>query len=265
VHCDVAYARLIGTTLNGDKITTRNSNCWRTLCSQVEFSTTPLVSLRKTSWKNSLREWEWFMSGSCYLSELHPAVKSWWEPWADENGRIAHNYSQQFRRFYGEKDFVDQIHLLIQGICDHPYSRRNVITTWNKADMNAPECPITNCHGTVIQAFVDPNNQLTLVMYQRSVDVICGLPHNWIQYWAFLLWLAHSTQRQVGKFIWIGGDIHVYEQHLPLALRMITQDPEPIKTPNLVYTPTSAQFKADDFTLDAEYQPLIVERAEMVV
>lgn len=258
------YADLIRATLAGDTITTRNSTVKRRVGQQVTFSSTPLVSSRKTAWRSALREMEWFLSGSCNINDLHPSVHPWWQPWADAAGNVCNNYSVQFRAFLGVSGTpVDQIDLLVNGVTSHPYSRRNVITTWNTADMVDGITPITNCHGTVIQAFVDSQNRLDLIMYQRSVDLICGLPHNWIQYWAFLQWLAHRGGRQVGRFIWTGGDIHIYGEHLDLAQRILATGE--VAQPELVYTPTSDTFKADDFTLSGPYEPAITEKAVMVV
>lgn len=271
---DDVYASIIRECLAGERITTRNSVCFRTFARQVRFTSTPLVCSRKTSWKNCLREWEWFMSGSNAIEDLHPSVRHWWMPWAaDEQHygkpglgpdfRVAHNYSEQFRYFQGRTGYVDQIQYLIDGIRNHPFSRRNVITTWNTADMAHPECKITNCHNSLTQAFVDTENRLHLVTYQRSVDVICGLPHNWAQEWAFLLWLAHLGGRLVGSLTWIGGDVHVYEAHLPLAEKILAAPPQ--QSPEMVYRPTSEEFLADDFSLDREYAPVVNERAEMIV
>lgn len=264
---DKVYQNLIHHVIyKGQRIATRNSDVWRTFATPVKIARTPLISLRKTAWKNALREWEWFMSGSHNINDLHPSVHSWWKPWADKNGYVYYNYSQQFRRWCYGPGLFDQIEYLIEGIRDHPHSRRNVITTWNTGEMADPECPITNCHGTVIQAFVNPDDSLHLVTYQRSVDVICGLPHNWIQYWAFLLWLAYRSKRKVGELLWIGGDVHVYEKHYELATKIRTAElPNPYAVPALIYLPTSEEFKADDFSLDSEYKPLILDRAEMIV
>jgi thymidylate synthase len=264
---DWAYVSIIEDCLrNGELIRTRNANAYRVIASTWRFETTPLVSARKTAWKNALREWEWFMSGSSNIKDLHPAVHSWWQPWANGAGVVWNNYSSEFRAFCGVQSCVDQIELLIEGIKEHPYSRRNVITTWNTADMHDRNTPITNCHGTVIQAFVDLANKLHLVTYQRSVDVICGLPHNWVQYWAFLMWLAHRGNRQVGSLTWIGGDVHVYEAHQDLAKRVVKAAGEVKEpTPQLIYQPTSDDFKADDFTLSMPYEPVLIEKAEMFV
>lgn len=247
---------------SGHSVKTRNAVVNRRTVEYVEFEKTPLVSVRKTAWLSALREWEWFMQGSDNINDLHPTVRTWWKPWADPQGFINHNYSSQFRDWGGG---FDQIEYLLDGIRDHPFSRRNVITTWNTSDMASPSTPITNCHGTVIQAFVQPDNKLDLFTYQRSVDVICGLPHNWIQYWAFLLWLASRTGKEPGKLQWMGGDVHVYPEHAVLAekiLRVEDSTPEP---PRLLYTPSGEEFRASDFTLDSQYYPVIQDRAEMIV
>lgn len=265
---DFEYQALIADVMNnGQMVHTRNSDCMRLINDCRVLSRTPLVNVRKTAWKTCLREWEWFMSGSDNINTLHPSVRHWWEPWADFTGEVRYNYSYQFRNCEGE---FDQIEALIEAIKKHPFSRRSVITTWNSSEMWDATCPITNCHGTVIQAFVeanppDPIPSLTLVTYQRSCDVICGLPHNWLQYWAFLMWLAHRTGLRVGDLHWIGGDVHVYKQHFPIVESIQSLSLSGLVSPQLVYKPTSEEFKADDFSLDLEYRPLLSVKAEMVV
>lgn len=270
---DHVYAGMIDwITKTGDTVVTRNAKVKRRFSIPVEFTSTPLVSVRKTAWKNCLREWEWFMSGSNRIEDLDPSVRSWWSPWgtvrkgSDDGEKIVeNNYSKMFRIFFGRKRYVDQIEYLVDGIENHPYSRRNVITTWNTADMTDPDTVITNCHGTVIQTFVRPDNSLHLVTYQRSCDVVCGVPHNWLQYWAFLTWLAHRGHRTVGSLTWIGGDVHVYEQHEDLAAEIVRSAMSVKSTPQLVYRPTSKEFRADDFSLDRPYEPVIDKKAVMVV
>ncbi len=263
-RCDNEYASLLSDVLRGETVNTRNSVVNRRIAKTVEFHGTPLVSARKTAWKTALREWEWFMSGSCDINDAHPSVRPWWEPWADKKGLVRNNYSVQFREFHGRDGSVDQIEALVAGVRDHPNSRRNVITTWNTADMLSPETPITNCWGTVIQVFDDWGG-LHLVTYQRSVDAVCGLPHNLVQMWAFLLWLAHRTGKPAAALVWIGGDVHVYQEHNDLAWRIIHAAEKARPTPNLVYRPTTEDFRADDFTLDCEYAPVLTERAKMIV
>jgi thymidylate synthase len=263
---DKIFADMLSTIMNfGDDINTRNSVTRRYLHLSTRFDSTPLISVRKTAWKLALREFEWFLSGSNNINDLHPSVRHWWQPWADSNGLIANNYSIQFRDFVGHHGSVDQVKYLIDGIKYHPYSRRNIITTWNTSDMINQSTPITNCHGSLISAFVQPDKSLHLSMVQRSSDMVLGMPHNWIQYWAFLMYLAKRSDTAVGSLIWTGEDCHIYQNHEDAASKIISSDLSAIKTPNLIYRPTSEDFKADDFSLDSEYKPLISEKLVMTI
>ena len=256
--------------LYGEDITTRNSDTKRLTNLAAVFTYTPLVSIRRTAWHSAIAEFEWFLSGSPYVSDLPDKVKKWWLPWADKiTSRIWGNYSEQFRAFYGrEGKPVDQIAYLIKAISDHPYGRRSVITTWNTADMVSSQNPITNCHGTVIQAFVKTNNTLDLTMYQRSADMVLGVPHNWIQYWAFLLYLSKQADKEPGSLTWIGGDCHVYANHVDIAKQMIDRFNNVVisSAPQLVYVGQKGdEFKASDFVLVGEYDPIIKQSAPMTV
>jgi thymidylate synthase len=265
---DAKYLRLIDSCLKyGEQVQTRNSKVSRIIGRTVEFADTPLIGVRKTAWKNALREWEWFMSGSTRLDDLHPSVRHWWAPWKNESGVVLYNYSMQFRCFTDgyECASLDQVKYMVDTLKNHPYSRRNLLTTWHAAQMASSDCPITNCHNTVTQAFVVGGNRLRLVTYQRSVDLVCGLPHNWIQMAAFQLWLCAQTNLLVDGLTWIGGDIHLYEDHYPMAQRMLGCTDDLRRSPVLCYRPTGDDFKADDFYLDGEYQPLITDKVEMVV
>ncbi len=261
----------------GTEISTRNSICKRLIYGQMSFDKTPLISVRRTAWRNALREMEWFLSGSNDINDLHHKVRHWWQPWASESGYVHNNYSKQFRNFDGHGHrggakycaSVDQIAYLLQSIKEHPYSRRAVITTWHTHDMVSPNTPITNCHGTVIQAFVEPDNSLHMYMHQRSSDMVLGLQHNLIQYWALLQWIAHRTKRKVGNFIWSGGDCHIYKDHYDMAQKIIDLPLWNLKAndniPELVYNPTSKDFKAEDFSLSGKYDPIIKENLKMIV
>ena len=267
---DHTYCDLIAQVRNrGHRLFTRNAYRTRLIAQTVHLDRTPLVSARKTAWRNALREWEWFMSGSNNVNALHESVRHWWKPWANAYGEVKYNYSKQFRCFdggWGRKGF-DQLTHWLDGVRDHPNSTRNVMTTWHSEEMAAKDCPITNCHGTVIQAFVT-DGVLDIFTYQRSCDLVCGVPHNWIQYWAFLLWAAHRTGHRPGAVTWTGGDVHLYEEHLPMADRLIALTLQELLTdgtPELVYTPTSDEFIADDFQLNGPYQPVITDSVKMIV
>ena len=282
LEADVNFMYMIDEIMrDGVEVNTRNSLTKRLRNLQTTYTQAPLVTIRRTAWRNAIREMEWFLSGSNNINDLHEKVRHWWEPWANESGFIHNNYSKQLRQFDGaqhqggvrqlDKNGTDQIAYLMDAIKNHPFSRRSVITTWHTHDMVSPVTPITNCHGTVIQAFVEPDNSLHLTMYQRSSDMVLGLPHNLIQYWALLMYLAYHGGRDVGSFTWIGGDCHVYKEHYELAEEMSLAlfghqaSGQINKPPKLIYTPTSEDFKAEDFSLDSKYEPILKKSAKMIV
>lgn len=166
---------------------------------------------------------------------------------------------------YRNEILIDQLDIAIDKLKNDPYSRRNVITTWIPQHVNAGLINPTNCHGSIIQFFVNSDNTVDMTMYQRSADVMLGVPHNWIQYWALLQYLCHQSGREVGKFTWTGGDIHIYEKHFEAADKVRYSNISHIETPTLTYNPTSDNFKAEDFSLDGEYKPLIKESLELIV
>lgn len=269
---DLQYVNLIKDILcQGEEVVGRNSKTKRLFGLSMNFESTPLISIRKTAWKLALREMEWFLSGSNDINDLDASVRHWWSPWANQTGMINNNYSKQFRRFSGIDNkgngyFFDQINHSIELLKKDPYSRRNVMTVWNPGEMADPDTPITNCHSTVIQLIVTENDFLNMIMYQRSCDMILGVPHNIIQHWAFLLYLAKKSNKVPKSLKWIGGDCHVYEQHYDGAQTMVNFDvKQPFTDAELVYKPTNDSFKAFDFSLDKKYRPILDIKFNMIV
>lgn len=210
---DIEYAGMISDIqTHGDVINSRIGQT-RSLCDlrDVIFCGTPLVTARTVAWKKALLEMEWILSGNKKCPPI--LAETWWKDQLHESGFYVAGYGDQLRSYSGH---FDQIDFLIDGIRNHGTSRRLVITTWNPCEMHEitsingnPRTP-TTCHGTVIQLFVR-RDKLSMTMYQRSADMLLGVPHNWIQYWALLLWLASRSGLKPGSFRWIAGDAHIYQ------------------------------------------------------
>lgn len=254
-NTDKLYATLVELCrVTGQRIKGRNHAALSVIdAPTLTFHKTPLVTLKKTAWRKALREMEWFLSGD---PQCPNALLDWWGAQLYKTSEQGHcyflGYGHQLRRF-GEG--VDQVEKLIQEIKEHPYSRRHVVTTWNPADMariayfnHNPNTP-TTCHGTVIQAFVR-SGHLHFKTYQRSADIILGVPHNWIQYWGFLLWLAHETRLLPGTLQWIFGDLHLYDEPSHLAVADAILD-APVREvfAELVYVGQGGDFRASNFEL----------------
>lgn len=238
---------------------TRNHYAYSLITSDnILFANTPLVTVRKTAWKKALREMEWFLSGD---SKCPDELLDWWDGQLSSYGRYHAGYGEQLRSF-GSR--FDQIGSLIQSLIHHPCSRRHVITTWNPSDMdiitvlNDNLKTPTTCHGTIIQYFVR-DGKLHASTYQRSADVLLGVPHNFIQHWALLLWLARQANLEVGTLRWLLGDAHVYNEpsHLEVAQQIIHADltQRTLPNPTLVYHGvTGDEFIASDFEMMGEIE-----------
>lgn len=279
MHADRALRSLVSLAGLGSRIVTRNYEVDRihpAIPLAETFHDLPLVTVRKVPWKKALREMEWFMSGKV---ECPDELKDWWKGQLSPSGYHWSGYAQQLRGsfyHYGGDGTFDQIEYIIDGIKNSPNSRRLCISTWNTGEManitklnKNPNTP-SNCHLSFVQFFVH-GGSLFMKQYQRSCDILLGLPCNWVQHWALLAYIAHKTGYQVGGYTWLGGDAHVYahESHQKVA-RAILDIPNVIMTergltPSLVYTPTSEEFKASDFTLSFEPQtPLVTGRPQLL-
>lgn len=188
------------------------------------FVTFPLVQSRTTAWKKALLEMEWFMSGKL---QCPAALLNWWDGQLNPENRYYGGYGQQLRR-HGVHQF-DQIGALLDGLKKHPDSRRLILTTWDPWTMSRigelnhnPKTP-TCCHGTITQ-FAVISGRVHATTYQRSADVLLGLPHNFVQYWGLLLYCAHYSGLAVGSLRYILGDAHLYDEpsHLECAKALVT-------------------------------------------
>lgn len=144
-------------------------------------------------------------------------------------GDIGKGYGHQWRRFgeikkkvrFGSgveawtddvvtKEGFDQIDWVINEIKRNPNSRRLLVTGWNPHDADKVDLP--PCH-TLFQFFVE-KGKLSCQLYQRSADLLLGVPFNIASYALLTHLVAAECGLEVGEFIWTGGDIHIYTPQL---------------------------------------------------
>lgn len=265
---DRQYQNLIARVCrNGDLVTARNAQTRRIFdADPITFSATPLVTIRKTAWRLAIREMEWFLSG---IDRCPDELLPWWQGQLSPSGFYHNGYAQQLRNWDCR---FDQIQYLIDGLKAHPTSRRHILTTWNASDMaeitetnNNPATPAC-CHTTLAQCFVRAGT-LYMTSYQRSADLLLGVPHNWIQSWALLMWLAHQADLQPGNLRWIFGDLHVYQEdsHLQCAAEILAARPQACN-PTLVYNAIDKRdFSAADFDMVGVIpEPIVTTRPKLL-
>lgn len=287
---DAIYAQLLAQILSeGDKVVTRNSETFSHInLPNVTFDSFPLVTLRKTQWSKAIREMEWFFSG---YPECPEELLNWWDGQLNENNCLFSGYGVQFREFisFPTNDYpphsFDQIQFILNALRTNPNSRRLLMTVWNPGEMavitetngnpNTPTC----CHSIVVQFFVR-DGALHMKTYQRSADMLLGVPHNWVQSWAMLMYFAHHANLKVGTMAWMWGDAHIYNEqsHMQAAneiigVAQIAYAEPPLTSLDLQYTFDATapnndvipEFRTNEFTLFGEIpKPTVLTKPKLL-
>lgn len=73
-----------------------------------------------------------------------------------------------------------------------------------------------------------PKRELSLQLYARSQDYFLGTPFNIASYALMVHFVARCVGMAVGDFVWTGGDVHLYSNHLEQARLQLTRRPKPL-------------------------------------
>lgn len=182
----------------------------------------PLITTKKVHFKSVVAELLWMLRGQTNIKQLHEWGCTIWDEWADENGELGPVYGSQWRNFGGFG--VDQINQLVNGIKNDPSGRRHVVSAWNPVDI--PEMALPPCH-MFFQCYASNDGYLDLQIYQRSADMFLGVPFNIASYALLLEILANHTKRTARKLVWVGGDCHIYNNHLEQVRLQLQRDIKP--------------------------------------
>ena len=212
----------------------------------------PLVTTKKVHLRSIIHELLWFLNGETNIKYLNENKVSIWDEWADDKGELGPIYGKQWRRWEGPNGKkVDQIANLIQNIKNNPHSRRHLVIAFNPADI--PEVAPPACH-TLFQFYVN-HDKLSLQLYQRSADLMLGVPFNIASYALFLMMVAQVTGLKPYEFVHTFGDVHIYSNHLEGAKEQLQREPRSLPKMNL--NPAIKDifsFKFEDFRLE-NYAP----------
>lgn len=221
----------------------------------------PVITTKRVHLKSVVGELLWFLKGDSNVKWLQDNGIRIWNEWADENGELGPIYGVQWRRWPGpDGEAIDQISDLITTIKTQPESRRMIVSAWNVGQL--PDMALQPCHA-FFQTYV-ADGKLSLQLYQRSADLFLGVPFNITSYALLTHMLAQQTGLEVGDFIWTGGDVHIYQDHLDKVREQITRDPYAFPTLELVPAADIFSYDFDDIeVIGYEHHPAI--RAQVSV
>jgi thymidylate synthase len=214
----------------------------------------PLVTTKKLHLRSIIYELLWFLNGDTNIKYLNDNKVTIWDEWADANGELGPVYGYQWRSWPSARGGkIDQITKVIDQIKSKPDSRRHIITAWNPADVDSMALP--PCHA-LFQFYVS-NGKLSCQLYQRSCDTFLGLPFNIASYALLTHMVAQQCDLEPGDFVWTGGDVHIYLNHLDQVKLQLSREPYPLPKLRISRKPSSIfDYKFEDFEiLDYQFHP----------
>lgn len=181
--------------------------------------------------------------------------------------RIRHGLDTRIKNFtvqpFNNSEYVvrslphfDQIADAINTLRTNPTDRRIVVTSWHPS--LAPRLSATPsinaqlgyqslppCHA-FFQFWSNGSGELRCHLYQRSCDVGLGVPFNIVQYSILTHMIAHVTGHTAVEFVWTGGDVHIYKNHIEQLKQQLQRTPH--TPPKLELNPNVTEI--NDFTYE---------------
>lgn len=211
----------------------------------------PLVTTKKLHLRSIIYELLWFLKGDTNIQYLKENGVTIWDEWADENGELGPVYGHQWRSWPApDGRRIDQIAGVIDQIRNKPDSRRHIVTAWNPAEVDKMALP--PCHA-LFQFYV-ADGRLSCQLYQRSADYFLGVPFNIASYALLTHMFAQQCDLLPGDFVWTGGDVHLYSNHVEQANLQLSRTPYALPKLNIKRRPPSIfDYEFEDFEI-VDYQ-----------
>ena len=202
----------------------------------------PITTLRYTNFRAALDEILWIWQKKS--NNVHDLNSHIWDAWADENGSIGKAYGYQLgvKHQYKEGEF-DQVDRILFDLKNNPSSRRIMSNIYVHQDLS--EMALYPCAYSV--TFNVANGKLNAILNQRSQDFLTANNWNVVQYALLVHMFAQVSGLEVGEFVHVIADAHIYDRHVDMIKEVIAKQPLP--APRLVMDKSIKNFY--DFTVDS--------------
>lgn len=204
----------------------------------VSKGESPLLSLRRIAWKNSIGELLWiYQDASNDLNLLRDKYNvTWWDEWEVDNSRtIGACYGETVRRH-------DLMHKLLKQMEKDPDSRRHIISLWQDSDFDDPHGIKPCVHKTQFEVrhekgidYLDANVDI------RSWDFGTAGAINQNQYLVFLCLVARHIGVTPGVITYNIGNLQLYDKHIALVEEMMQRKSIPM-FPKVVFKTDETDF-----------------------
>lgn len=213
----------------------------------------PIITLRRTAFKSAIDEILWIWQKKS--NNVHDLNSHIWDSWADETGSIGKAYGYQLgvKSIYPEGEF-DQVDRVLFDLKNNPSSRRILTNIYNFQDLH--EMHLYPCAYSM--TFNVTGNRLNGILNQRSQDTLTANNWNVVQYAVLLHMFAQVSGLEVGEFVHVISDAHIYDRHVPIVEEILKNPQYPAPTFKMNKDVKNFyDFTVDDFELvDYNYTKL---------
>ena len=115
---------------------------------------------------------------------------------------------------------MDQVDRVLYDLKHNPASRRIMTNIYNHADLS--EMNLYPCAYSM--TFNVTGNKLNAILNQRSQDMLTANNWNVVQYAALTHMLAQVSGLEVGEFVHVIADCHIYDRHIPAVKAMLEKE-----------------------------------------
>ncbi len=206
----------------------------------------PIITLRRTAFKSAVDELLWIWQKKS--NNVHDLNSHIWDSWADESGSIgkAYGYQLGIMHEYPEGMF-DQVDRVLYDLKNNPQSRRIMTNIYNFADLH--EMHLYPCAYSM--TFNVTGNKLNAILNQRSQDTLTANNWNVVQYATLVHMMAQVSGLEVGEFVHVISDAHIYDRHIPIVEEILKNPQYPAPTFKMNKDIKNFyDFTVDDFELE---------------
>lgn len=138
-----------------------------------------------------------------------------------------------------------------------------ILSAWSADQINLMALP--PCH--TLAQFRVINGKLSCQLYQRSADMFLGVPFNIASYALLTHIIARICDLEVADFVWTGGDVHIYSNHMDQVRLQLERTPRnlpSLEMPKLENILDLINSRTSDYVLH-DYDPMENIKAPMAV
>lgn len=199
-----AFEHYYDEIMNNGVYTNNGTKAMYNVCFTIE---NPMDNEITTPWRKfnlsyAKKEWEWYLSGWPYVTEIKKYAKIW-DKMHGGDDRVNSNYGYQWIRNGQLAKCIDQLK-------DNPNSRQAWISIYDgkEKDDYKYDTPCTMCVGFDIK-----NGKLDMTVIMRSNDLIYGFANDQYCFSRLQQMVADHLQLPVGTYTHFAHDLHIYERH----------------------------------------------------